>query len=1094
MSHSHRSRRAARGLSRAVATSAGLALAVTMASPAQATPSDPPADAISGTSLKGHDAALSPSLARAEGEVSVFVQFAGEGAYEQTQPEAVLKRHGKPVDKSAKVKEIRKNIKAQGKAAAKAAKAEVIYTTTNTLPGVALRGDAEQLRALAERDDVVKVSAITPKTPSNAGAVVDTRTLNAWQDLGATGEDTTIAVLDTGVDYTHAGFGGPGTREAYEQAQASTELPGPDSGLLDPAKFIGGWDLTGDDYNANPSADSYQPIPHPDPNPLDCASAGHGSHVAGSAAGYGVNADGTTFRGDYSSLTEAQVAELKVGPGTAPLAQVVGIRVFGCEGSSAVVGQALDYVLDPNGDGDFSDRADVVNMSLGSDHSPVDDPENDIVDALSEVGILSVVASGNAGDVTNVGGSPGNAASALTVANSVGSTVTLDGAEVLAPADVAGRAAGQYSRNFDYQTATEEQLTGEVVMAPADNAFGCDPWPAGTDLGGKWVWIQWEEDGSFPCGSAQRFNNIEAAGGAGVVLDSPRLVFDAGIAGNATIPGIQLNQTFSEKLRPAAEAGTLQIRLDAEWIGSTKAESGALDTLNASSSRGIHGSDGTVKPDVAAPGTSIGSVGVATGSGQAVMTGTSMATPHVAGLAALLYGADDYTPYQVKSMLMNTATADLETAEGEVYGPNRVGAGRVVADAALQTPALAYATDAPERTSLVFGVIELGTEAYTATKSVTVQNLSDVERTYALSYEAATEIPGAAYSLSADSVTVPAGGTATLDVTLTIDPAQFAKTMDPTMDATQQGLARQWLADATGRVELRADSVPTLRVPVQAAPKPVAAMEAAKKSKVRDGEASIQLSGRGVDQGEGSESITSLVSPFELGASSGDQQDSTTPGANQMDLSFVGANSDASEVGAADGVLSIGVATHDQWAHLAGGIEINAEFDVDLDGTADFYTVTTRYDDIDLDVAATFDAESGENVDVWPVNLAQGETDTNLFDSNVASLPVSLAALGVTEDQQINYRVATYSVYYTDDDGRSIPVDATDWIGYNPVSPEVSFGGLLFADLPQSTLEATVATSPAGQNGKGKPKPEAEALLLHHHNALDARAEVVEFK
>ncbi len=59
-------------------------------------------------------------------------------------------------------------------------------------------------------------------------------------------------------------------------------------------------------------------------------------------------------------------------------------------------------------------------MSLGSDYGPADDPENDFVDALAKIGVVTVVASGNAGDATDIGGTPGNATASLTVANSVG--------------------------------------------------------------------------------------------------------------------------------------------------------------------------------------------------------------------------------------------------------------------------------------------------------------------------------------------------------------------------------------------------------------------------------------------------------------------------------------------------------------------------------------------------------------------------------------------------------------------------------------------------------------------------------------------------
>lgn len=76
-----------------------------------------------------------------------------------------------------------------------------------------------------------------------------------------------IAIVDSGVDYTHADFGGPGTVDAYLKAKAMTELPSADSGLIDRNKFIGGIDLVGDDYNASVAEKS---TPQPDNNPLDC--------------------------------------------------------------------------------------------------------------------------------------------------------------------------------------------------------------------------------------------------------------------------------------------------------------------------------------------------------------------------------------------------------------------------------------------------------------------------------------------------------------------------------------------------------------------------------------------------------------------------------------------------------------------------------------------------------------------------------------------------------------------------------------------------------------------------------------------------------
>ncbi|WP_159613480.1 S8 family serine peptidase [Glutamicibacter sp. JC586] len=1064
-----------------------LAMAVTLSGPASAAGIPQPADGEQAFSLPISDTqALSKlkvagPLAKASGKVSVFVQLKGDGAFE------TVKKSGKKKD-AAKVKKMNKDVKAKGKQLAAESQSSIIYTTHNALQGVALTGDADDLRKLAERSDVAKISSIVPKKTSNRSSVVDTGALESWKSLDKTGKGVKVAVLDTGVDYTHASFGGPGTLEAYKEAQASTELPSAESKLRDGNKFIGGWDLVGDDYNANDEDDTYQPIPHPDPNPLDCEAAGHGSHVAGTTAGYGVNADGSTFKGKYSDLDAKALAEMKVGPGSAPEAQLIGIRVFGCGGSSSVVGQALDYVLDPNGDGDFSDRANVVNMSLGSDHSPTEDPENDIVDELTKAGILSVVASGNAGDVTDVGGSPGNSRSSLTVANSVGSHVTLDKIQVDAPSDLAGAASGQYSSNFNYTKADAAALTGEVVVAPAGNEYGCEPFEAGS-LEGKWVWLKWSENGEFPCGSGARFNNAEAAGATGVLLDSEANLFDAGIAGNATIPGAQFTLDQSTKLRPAAQAGTLKVTLSPDFVGASSSESGAGDTLNSSSSRGVHGSNGVVKPDVAAPGTQIGSVGVGTGTGTAVMSGTSMATPLVAGIAALVLEGSDYTPYQAKSVIMNTAATDIKAANGKAYGPNRVGSGRVMADAAIETPAFAYDSQAPDLTSVVFGVIELdGKKGYTAKRKITVQNTSDKAQTYKANYVAATEIPGASYSLDRKSVTVAAGGTAELTVTLKVDPKKWAKTIDPTMETTQSGLARAWVADTTGRVELTSSTAPTLRIPVQAAPKLTSDMTGkVKKLKKGSNTTTLDLKGKHITAGEGATEVTSLLGAFELGASSGrgDASLDAIPAARSMDLQYVGASSTAPRTGIADGQLNIGISTWENWAHLAGGTELDVEIDTNSDGKADFVTFTTVIDELDLDLAATYDLNTGKQVDLQPVNGALGDVDTNTYDTNTAILPVSLSALGLGEDAaDISYRVFGYSWYNTDEGGSMVPVDQTDWINFNVATPQVDFGaeGSLFTDLKGNKIPVTVADS----------AKDSKALLLHLHNADSKRAQVLD--
>jgi subtilisin family serine protease len=179
-----------------------------------------------------------------------------------------------------------------------------------------------------------------------------------WTNLGLPvhGENIKVGVIDTGIDYTHANFGGPGTVAAFTGVDANAPTT-----LFPNAKVVGGWDFAGTNYDAG-SNDPAQYTPVPDGNPID--EAGHGSHVSGTIAGFGVNADGSTYGGSYD--VSLDTGAMRIGPGAAPKAVLYALKVFGKEGSTNLAERAMEWATDPNGDGDFSDHLDVVNLSLGS--------------------------------------------------------------------------------------------------------------------------------------------------------------------------------------------------------------------------------------------------------------------------------------------------------------------------------------------------------------------------------------------------------------------------------------------------------------------------------------------------------------------------------------------------------------------------------------------------------------------------------------------------------------------------------------------------------------------------------------------------------
>jgi subtilisin family serine protease len=285
--------------------------------------------------------------------------------------------------------------------------AQILFQANLTYNGIAVSVRADQLDRLRSLPGVVGIHVIPPKQRSNADAVPFIGAPAVWSAPGgATGRGIRVGVVDSGIDYTHADFGGPGTPAAYSSNNRAIIEPG----TFPTAKVVGGFDFAGDAYDAT-SLNPANRIPHPDPDPLDCN--GHGTHVAGTLAGYGVNANGTTFSGPYTSGLD--FSAFQIGPGVAPEAQLYAYKVFGCSGATELLTLAIERAVDPNGDGDPSDHLDVLNISLGSPFGGNDDPDSVAVDNAVRAGVVVVTAAGDTGNIFYATDSPASARLAIAV-------------------------------------------------------------------------------------------------------------------------------------------------------------------------------------------------------------------------------------------------------------------------------------------------------------------------------------------------------------------------------------------------------------------------------------------------------------------------------------------------------------------------------------------------------------------------------------------------------------------------------------------------------------------------------------------------------
>jgi subtilisin family serine protease len=936
---------------------------------------------------------------------------------------------------------------------------DAVARQVRALGGVTTARVDTALNALVARvpvgrlDDVAALPDVARVRPLGTYELDLTETVPAIgaKDVQADGFDgtgITVAVLDSGVDYTHAALDGPGTLEAYEAAYG-TDPSDPRNttrdGLFPTSKVVDGYDFVGETWPDAPEA--------PDEDPIDFE--GHGTHVADIIAGK----DG-------------------VAPGASLLAvKVCSAISSSCSGQALL--QGMDFILDPNGDGSIEDAVDVANLSLGSPYGQVQDDLSAAVTNAVALGVTVVASAGNSADRPYIVGSPSTAAGAISVAQTqVPSAVVL-------PLVLSGgvEATEPNTATVDW-APVGDGFTGDVAVVgrgcPAGSVAEESPEdPYLSDPSGKVALI--DRGG---CAVSLKVDRAAKAGAVAVLVannapgDPPTFSFGGG---DTFVPTLIITQARGNQIKAAIAGGNAV-------TASVSADTAipVFGGMVASSSRGPTVSFDTIKPDIGAPGASVSAV-AGSGDGTQAFGGTSGAAPMVAGSAALLLDArGPLDPAVVKGLLMGNAETDIETnpatAPGVLAPITRIGGGEVRVDRAVagQTVATAVGDSTGGAASLSFRFHDVA-EPRTVTKRLRVENLGSRAVTYRVVPTfryADDEASGAVEVVAPGSVRVPAGGARVIRVQLRIDPAQVP---DWPLNGGARGGTGALLqqAEFDGYLELQAGGPAgaTTRVPWQVMLRKAASTDADRGNVTLgpDRRGTVTLRNDGA-----------TVGSFDAFAFVGsDRRDyawplQKAPGSNLAlpDLRQVGVTGFEFPGVPGDGLVQFAVSTWHEWSHPAYPQQIEVVLDVDRDGTPDkavFTTELTGFAATGQTVVAVADLATQE---AFPVTFLDAD-----LNASTMILTVPVGDLGMALEDTVEADVYAYDNYFS-----GFQTDKIEGIVVSPGRPKFA-AEPAFGDVPvDGATDLTVSAVPGGAAASPS---QTGVLLLHRLQASSNATDVI---
>jgi len=430
---------------------------------------------------------------------------------------------------------------------------------------------------------------------------------------------------------------------------------------------------------------------------------GHGTHTATTAAGNKVKA---SIFNSYLGRIEGIAPRARIAVYKACWLRPGDLRAT-CNTSD--LANAIDAAV--------ADGVDIINYSVGSSLETVTAPDDVALLAATKAGVFTVVAAGNEGPNFGTIGSPAGAPWVITAAaSSRDGRSSSEALEILRPRDLAGLYAIKEA-NFTPMLADSGPVEGSLVLADdgedllEDGSAGttsdaCEPLVNDNDVDGNVALIQ-----RGGCEFDIKIQNAEDAGALAVVvynIAGEPIVMN-GDEDLSDIPAVMIGQADGNLVLAELDAGSDVVVLLDDGLLLTESDEG--NRMAAFSARGPGPVPGVLKPDVTAPGVNIlagftpDAANATPGESYAYLSGTSMSTPHVAGVAALLLQEHpDWSPAAIKSALMTTARQSVSGAGAEDPAiPFDFGAGHIVPNAAV-TPGLIFDAGADDYDAFACGI------------------------------------------------------------------------------------------------------------------------------------------------------------------------------------------------------------------------------------------------------------------------------------------------------------------------------------------------------------------------------------------------------